>query len=106
MSPVAKVVSGYSGDPDTRGDRAIKPLNLDDCEVGDLLYRVDVHTLAQRASDWLTSNVPDSNNWFDSRNVGYLVDYIVNGHHGCAHLWVTHSHAKGMVCSKCGEEKS
>ena len=37
--PVAEVVSGYSGDPDTRGDKALKAINLSQCVVGDKLYR-------------------------------------------------------------------
>jgi hypothetical protein len=36
--PVAKIVSGYSGDPDTRNDLEIKPLDLSGCKIGDLLY--------------------------------------------------------------------
>ncbi|WP_289101045.1 hypothetical protein [uncultured Marinobacter sp.] len=36
--PVAKIVSGYSGDPDTWNDLEIKPLDLSGCKVNDLLY--------------------------------------------------------------------
>ena len=35
---VAEVVSGYSGDPDTRGNLAIKRLDLSRCKIGDKLY--------------------------------------------------------------------
>lgn len=36
--PVAEVVSGYSGDPDTKSNLAIKPLDLSVCRVGDKLF--------------------------------------------------------------------
>lgn len=36
--PVAEVVSGYSGDPDTRGDKKLRVLDLSQCEIGDKLY--------------------------------------------------------------------
>lgn len=36
--PVAEVVSGYSGDPDSRGSKQIKALNLAACPVGTKLY--------------------------------------------------------------------
>ena len=35
---VAEVVSGYSGDPDTLGDKELKALNLAQCKIGDRLY--------------------------------------------------------------------
>ena len=36
---IAKIVSGYSGDPDTRGNKRIEPIgNLDKIPVGALLY--------------------------------------------------------------------
>lgn len=36
----AVVVSGYSGDPDTRGDKTIKAVDLSQCNVGDQLYNI------------------------------------------------------------------
>lgn len=37
--PVAEVVPGYSGDPDTRGNLSLKTIDLSRCSVGDKLYR-------------------------------------------------------------------
>ena len=36
--PVAEIVSGYSGDPDTLGDKEIRKLDLSSCRIGDKLY--------------------------------------------------------------------
>jgi len=38
---VAKVVSGYSGDPDTRGKLALQEIDISNCKVGDLLYKAE-----------------------------------------------------------------
>lgn len=39
-SPVAGVESGYSGDPDTRGDKVLRPIDLSECELGEFVYRI------------------------------------------------------------------
>ncbi len=55
--PVAEVVSGYSGGPDSRGSKQLKELSLDTCPVGTKLYAVlpelaDLQTLiTQQAAE-------------------------------------------------------
>ena len=50
--PVAEIVSGYSGDPDTRGSLSLKKLDLTGCTVGDKLYR-----LVQREPHWTDPHI-------------------------------------------------
>ena len=38
VQAVARIISGYSGDPDSRGSRALKALDIGDLPVGTELY--------------------------------------------------------------------
>lgn len=51
--PVAQIVSGYSGDPDTRNDLAIKPLDLSGLRPGDFLYAAPGLPRPKKLIEWV-----------------------------------------------------
>ena len=69
MRPVAKVVSGYSGDPETRDSFALEIIDLSGCKIGYKLY-----THPQPTQQWEPSGIeydraihhnPDAKAWAD-----------------------------------------
>lgn len=60
MNPVAKVVSGYSGDPDTRGDKALRFIDQSLVKIGDTLYSYDEIVRLQNESHRLQRLLDDA----------------------------------------------
>lgn len=108
IKPIAKIVSGYSGDPDTRDSKEIQALNLKESEIGDSLYSKTqlekIFNCIEEINRLKTEQKYRSDQWMqlakDAKNPNISYKEITNRRYGLETNIIDYSSAIENLCNE------